>query len=148
MAKQILFDEKARQKFLEEKNVPLPEEYVFHGDYSRRSARLAAEHFLKVKERPTAIFAASDDMALELIAAFLEKGIKIPRDISILGFDDNPACLYSPVALTTLRQPLFKMAEDAVRILNAIISGKNKEKNKIILSPELVIRESCAAPKE
>ena len=136
------------KKFLENKNMPLSQEYIYEGDYSRRCARIAAEQFFKLKNPPTAIFAASDEMALETMAFLLERNIKVPQDISIIGFDDNPACLYSPVALTTIRQPLFKMAEDSVRLLSSIIQGKNKSPGKIVLPPELVLRESCGSPKK
>ena len=129
---------------LEKKKIPLPKEYIYQGDYSRRSARFATEQFLELKERPTAIFAASDDMALEAIAVILENGLKVPEDISVIGFDDNPACLYGPVALTTIKQPLFKMAEDGITILNDIIAGKHKKTTKDVLIPELIVRESCA----
>lgn len=137
------------KKFLEKKNVGLPKEYVYIGDYSRRSARIGVEQFLKFEtsKRPTAIFAASDDMALEIIASVMEAGLKVPGDISVIGFDDNPACLYGPVGLTTMRQPLFKMAEDSVRLLHSLVTGKQKNKVRTILPPELVIRESCNAPR-
>lgn len=135
------------KEMLKAKDVPLREEYVYKGDYSRRCARIAAEQFLALKTPPTAIFAASDDMALEVIAVALEKGLKVPEDLSVIGFDDNPSAIYGPVGLTTIKQPLFKMAEDAVRYLNAIVSGKRNTPAKIILSPELVTRESCSYPK-
>ena len=133
---------------LEKKSIALPKEYVYQGDYSRQSARFAIEQFLKLKNPPTAVFAASDEMALEIIAFIYEKGLKVPDDISIVGFDDNPASLYGPVAVTTIRQPLFQMAEKAVRHLNSIISRKKNNKEKIILAPELVIRDSCSSPKK
>lgn len=132
---------------LKKKDIPLREEYVYKGDYSRRCARIATEQFLNLKNPPTAIFACSDDMALEAIAVILEKGMKIPDDISIVGFDDNPASIYGPIGLTTVKQPLFKMAEDAVKYLNAIVSGKKNAPAKILLSPDLVTRESCGSPK-
>ena len=135
------------KNFLEKKGFPLTKEYVYVGDYSRRSARQAVEQFLKLEKPPTAIFAASDDMALETMAAIIENGLKVPDDISVVGFDDNPACLYGPVGLTTMRQPLFKMAEDAVRLLHNIINGKQTTTARIILPPELVVRESCNTPK-
>ncbi len=136
------------KNFLQSKSIPLPDEYIFQGDYSRRSARLGMEKFLSLKELPTAIFAASDEMALEAIAAILERGLKVPENFSVIGFDDNPACLYGPVALTTIKQPLFRMAEDSVKVLNSSILGKENGKTKILLPPELVIRESCAALKK
>ncbi|HOW35266.1 MAG TPA: LacI family DNA-binding transcriptional regulator [Candidatus Omnitrophota bacterium] len=132
---------------LEKKGITLRDEYIYKGDYSRRCARSAVEEFLSLKNPPTAIFAASDDMALEAIEVVMEKRLKVPQDISIIGFDDNPSALYGPIGLTTIRQPLFKMAEEAVRYLNAIVAGKKTTPAKIILSPDLVTRESCSGPK-
>lgn len=134
-------------KFLSSKKAEPKGNFIHKGDYSRRSARIAIEKFLGLKERPTAIFAASDEMALEIIAAILESGLKVPDDISVIGFDDNPACLYGPVSVTTIKQPLFQMAEESVRHLNAILSGKSKKLVKKVLTPELIVRESCAAAK-
>ncbi|MCA9406606.1 MAG: substrate-binding domain-containing protein, partial [Candidatus Omnitrophica bacterium] len=133
------------KKHLDKKNIDLPDEYVFKGDYSRRCARNAIEQFLALSNPPTAIFAASDEMALEVIATLLEKGKKVPEDMSIVGFDDNPSCLYGPVGLTTIRQPLFEMAEESVKTLNAIVNEKLEGSQKKILEPDLVIRESCAS---
>ncbi len=128
------------------KGLDLPTEYVYSGDYSRRCARSAAEYFLGLNVPPTAIFAASDEMALEIIAVYLEKGRRVPEDISVIGFDDNPACLFGPVGVTTIRQPLFQMAESAVRNLNRIMkdAASFPQLYQKVLSPELVIRESCA----
>ena len=103
--------------------------------------------FLSLKNPPTAIFAASDDMALETIAVLMERGLKVPQDVSVVGFDDNPAAIYGPVSLTTVKQPLFQMAEDAVKYLNSFVSGKKRVPTKVILIPKLIIRESCANPK-
>ena len=132
------------QEALKAKQVELPETYVFRGDYSRRCARIAAEEFFGLPEPPTAIFAASDEMALEAVTLIMEKGLRVPEDVSVIGFDDNPACLFGPVALTTIKQPLFKMAEDSVHLLSTIMEGKGKVKQQIVLTPELVVRESCA----
>ncbi len=133
--------------YLKKKGMPLEQEYFYEGDYSRRSARLAAESFFSLDKPPTAVFAASDEMALEVMAVASEKGLKIPQDVSIIGFDDNPACLYGAIALTTIRQPLFQMAEDSVRVLNSILQDKQSGPKKTMLAPELVLRDSCAAPK-
>lgn len=135
------------KKALQSKKVPWVDEYLCKGDYSRRSARVATEQFMALKNPPTAIFAASDDMALEVIGTLMEKGLKIPQDISVIGFDDNPAAIYGPVGLTTIKQPLFQMAEDSVKYLNAIVSGKKRTPTKVVLIPKLIIRESCSNPK-
>lgn len=135
------------KNMLKKKGISFKEQYVYEGDYSRRSARAGLEKFLALgNDRPTAIFVASDDMALEIINAAVEKGLKVPKDLSVVGFDDNPSGLYSSVSLTTIRQPLFKMAEEAVRQLNAIVAGRRHAAVQQVLLPELVVRESCAAP--
>ncbi len=126
-------------------NLEFRPDYVFKTDYSRGQARLAAEKLIKMPQPPTAVFVASDSMALEVMAVARELGRKIPSDLSIVGFDDNPSGLYGPVALTTVRQPLIKMAEESVKELNLLISHKDKahQAKKILLPTELVIRESC-----
>lgn len=135
------------RKALLGRGVPVREEYFYEGDYSRRCARLAGEQFLALSEWPTAIFAASDEMALELMAVIMEKGLKVPEDISVIGYDDNPAGLYGAIGLTTMRQPLFQMAENAVRHLHALVMGKKKTTAKVVMTPELIIRDSCCPPK-
>ncbi len=134
------------KSILEKKNISVVSEYIIEGDYSRRSARTASEKLMALQNPPTAIFAASDDMALEVITVAMEKGLRIPQDLSVIGFDDNPAAIYGSVALTTIKQPLFSMAEQAVKALNAIIAGKKKAPVQILLAPELIVRDSCAPP--
>jgi len=132
------------QEALRAKNISIREDYIIKTDYSRGKARIAAENLLAMSDGPTAIFVASDSMALEVMAVALEKGKRIPEDLSIVGFDDNPTSLYGPVALTTVRQPLIKMGEEAVKRLELLMSGKAKNIQKIYLPAQLVIRDSCA----
>lgn len=132
------------KRALKKNKIPLLEGYIFKTDYSRGQARLAAEKLLKMPDRATAVFVASDSMALEVMAVAKEIGKKIPEDLSIVGFDDNPSGLYGPVALTTVRQPLIRMAEDSVKELNLLMNQKKKMPVKRVYLPaELVIRESC-----
>lgn len=134
------------QKALKQHGIDPQPDYVVKGDYSRRAARQAAEKFFSLDNPPTAIFAASDDMALEIISVAMENGIKVPEDISIIGFDDNPAGIFGPVGLTTIKQPLFSMAEEAVKVVYEIMNGKQKGLVHKVLSPDLIVRESCAQP--
>jgi len=129
---------------LKEKKIHVKDEYILKGDYSPRSAREAAEKILSFKPCPSAIFVASDDMAEEAISLIIEKGLKVPEHISIIGFDDSPSALYGPVTLTTIKQPLFKMCQEAVNELNLIMTGKKKSPIKRTLPTELIIRESCS----
>ncbi|MFA5090890.1 MAG: LacI family DNA-binding transcriptional regulator [Candidatus Omnitrophota bacterium] len=145
-----LITQAASQRFegyrqaLYKNNIPLRDEYVLKTDYSRGQARLAAESLFKMPKPPSAVFVASDSMALEVMAVARELGKKIPRDLSIVGFDDNPSGLYGPVALTTVRQPLALMAQNSVKELSLLMQkDKSAKPKKIILPTELVIRESC-----
>ncbi len=132
------------KKALKKHNIPLNENYIFKTDYSRGRARQAAEKLIKMVDAPTAVFVASDAMALEVIAVAKESGKEVPRDLSVIGFDDNPSGLYGPVSLTTVRQPLVKMAQESVKELSILMNSKTKTAAKKILLPaELVIRESC-----
>ena len=129
---------------LKKHNIPVKEDYILKTDYSRGQARSAAEALFRMPNPPTAVFVASDSMALEVMTLAREMGKNIPNDLSIVGFDDNPSGLYGPVALTTIRQPLIKMAEEGVKELNRLMtSAKGTQVKKIILPTELVVRESC-----
>ncbi|MFH0739201.1 MAG: LacI family DNA-binding transcriptional regulator [Candidatus Omnitrophota bacterium] len=132
------------EKALKKNKIELNQEYTFKTDYSRGQARQAAEKLIQMPSPATAVFVASDSMALEVMAVARELGKDIPKDLSIVGFDDNPSGLYGPVALTTIRQPLVRMAQEGVKELNsAMHSDKKVPIKRIVLPTELVIRESC-----
>ncbi len=131
------------KRALEKNNIKLRKDYIFETDYSRGQARSAAERLIKSVDPASAVFVASDAMALEVMAVARELGKNIPDDLSIVGFDDNPSGLYGPVGLTTVRQPLIRMAEESVKELNRLIVLKKNALKKILLPAELIIRESC-----
>jgi LacI family transcriptional regulator len=131
------------KRALEKNSIAVRQDYIFETDYSRGAARSAAEKLIKAPDPATAVFVASDAMALEVMAVARELGKNIPNDLSIVGFDDNPSGLYGPVGLTTVRQPLIRMAEESVKELNRLIGLGKKASKKILLPAELVIRESC-----
>ena len=136
------------KRALKKNKIEFDRNYIFKTDYSRGEARLAAEKLVKMQEPASAVFVASDSMALEVMNVAKEGGLQLPRDLSIVGFDDNPSGLYGPVALTTVRQPLIKMAEGSVKKLNLLMEGKKKTGiEKVLLPTELVIRESCQSPR-
>lgn len=131
------------KRALKKNGIEIRDDYIFRTDYSRGQARSAAEALVKAPDPATAVFVASDSMALEVMAVARELGRNIPDDLSIVGFDDNPSGLYGPVALTTVRQPLIRMAEESVKELNRLIGLKKNAPKRILLPTELVIRESC-----
>ncbi|MDP1854078.1 MAG: substrate-binding domain-containing protein [Candidatus Omnitrophota bacterium] len=118
--------------------------YIRTGNFLRTPAHQAAQTLLTLRERPSAIFAASDIMALEVISVAKEKKIKVPQDLSVVGFDDNPLAEYSSVGLTTVRQPITEMGRLAVENLYNIVTGKTRDLPvKILLPTELIQRKSC-----
>ncbi len=96
----------------------------------------------------TALFAYNDISALGAMRAFQEAGLRVPEDISVIGFDDIQGAAYSTPSLTTVRQPLAHMGRLAAQTLLARIEGEKDSSPEILIEPELVVRKSTAeAPK-
>jgi LacI family transcriptional regulator len=104
---------------------------------------------LLARKRPfTALFAYNDISAIGAIRAFQEQGLRVPQDISVMGFDDIPGAAFHFPSITTVRQPLSRMGQVAAQSLLERIEGKEKYPAEIAIEPELVVRESTAtAPK-
>jgi len=126
------------------KSICVPRNYITFGDFLRTPARNAAKKLLKLKNRPTAIFAASDVMALELIDVAKEFGLNVPDNLSVIGFDDNPLNATSSVSLTTVFQPLVEMGRIGAENLRQISLGKVMLPVKITLPTKLIRRQSIA----
>jgi DNA-binding LacI/PurR family transcriptional regulator len=100
---------------------------------------------LLAKRKPfTAIFAYNDISAIGAIRAIQEQGLRVPQDISVLGFDDIPGAAFHMPSLTTVRQPLNRMGEVAAETLLERIEGNREYPSEIAVEPELVVRESTA----
>jgi len=120
---------------------------VFAGDYLPETGRVAAQKILFLQERPTAIFAFNDLMAMGAMRVLAERGLSVPAEIAIMGFDDIPLCQYTNPTLTTMRQPLEKMGSLAVDLLLQRIRSEDHYKAKHVrLQPELIIRDSTGRP--
>ncbi len=124
--------------------IPINDKYIKVGSFMRTPAREAAEKLLRLKDRPTAVFAASDVMALELMDLAKKQALRIPQDLSVVGFDDNPIHTYSSVELTTIGQPLMEMGRLALENLNQIVLRKANIPFKMLLPTKLIKRDSCA----
>jgi DNA-binding LacI/PurR family transcriptional regulator len=114
----------------------------------RTPARAAAEKILKLKDRPTAIFAASDVMALEVLDEAYRKHLKVPEDLSIIGFDNNPLSEMGTVKLSTVSQPLLEMGRLGAEQLGQITKGKLRLPSKTVLPTKLLLRDTTAACRE
>lgn len=130
---------------LEQAGIAYDAQLVVRGDFSFASGARAAEKLLHLPERqrPTAIFAANDHMAMGAIKYLAEHGIAVPQQMAVVGFDDlAPAAYFSP-SLTTVRQPVEESGRQAAELLIGRIQGAVRESREIILKTELVVRESC-----
>lgn len=115
----------------------VPLELVRQGEFTAQSGRHAAEDLLELSEPPTAIFASNDEMATGVISCALERGIAIPGQLSVCGFDNSPVASLMWPSITTINQPLAAMVEAAVdQLLNP------RRARKIEIELGLVIRQS------
>lgn len=131
---------------LEEAGVGVDNDLIFPGRYTFGSGFDAAEEIMRLSEPPTAVFALSDRMALGAIRAFESHGIRVPGDISVIGFDNSPGAELATPALTTIAQPLSDMGRLAVRTLRDIAAGHSATSTRIKLVTSLVIRSSTGSP--
>jgi DNA-binding LacI/PurR family transcriptional regulator len=119
-------------------------EYVRHAGFDQGAARRRMLELLDLPEPPTAVFVCSDRMALGVYEALAERGLSVPDDLSVVGFDDLPEARWTTPALTTIRQPLSEMAATALRLLVRMMEGDRPENTRTELSTRLVQRESTA----
>jgi len=127
--------------------ISVPRSYTTFGDFLRTPARNAAKKLLNLKNRPTAVFAASDVMALELMDVAKNMGLRVPEDLSVIGFDNNPLASSSPVSLTTVFQPLTEMGRLGAENLSRISLGKAALPVKLTLPTKLIKRKSITQVK-
>lgn len=127
---------------LEEAGIPVDPALILEGGYRAASATVGARALLELTDRPTAVFAANDLTALEMIRVAAERGLSTPRDLSVVGFDDIPDAAAGSPALTTVRQPLTDMGGAAVRVLLSMLAGGEPE--HIRMRAELIVRGSTA----
>jgi DNA-binding LacI/PurR family transcriptional regulator len=130
---------------LERAQLPFREEYVVEGDFYEPTGYSGMERLLKLVPPPEAVFCASDTMALGAIRAAHAAGLRVPKDIAVVGFDDAPFASMLTPALTTVRQDKLGLGAAACEALISIITKTSEEPPVVILSTELVVRESCGA---
>lgn len=119
------------------------------GDYSYRSALSAAEALLARRRPPTAIFASNDDMAAAVVSVAHRRGLSVPEDLSVVGFDDTSAATTVWPELTTIHQPIAAMADRAVALLLRSLRGNTRSTAAMddqVIAHRLVKRGSVAAP--
>jgi DNA-binding LacI/PurR family transcriptional regulator len=133
------------QKALEEAGIAIDPRLHRHGDHGRYEAERLASEMLRLREPPTAIFAASDTQALGVLEAARALGLRVPEDLSVIGYDDVEFADY--VGLTTVRQQLFESGQVGLQLLLDAISDPTREPACVQMQSELVIRSTTAPPK-
>lgn len=131
---------------LEAVGVSVDDNLIRQGDFLHESGFTGAGALLDLPEPPTAIFASSDTMALGAYEAARLRGVRIPGDLSIVGFDDLPESRWSSPPLTTIRQPLSEMGMLAARTALRLARGERIETPRVELATDLVVRDSTAPP--
>ncbi|WP_327123351.1 LacI family DNA-binding transcriptional regulator [Streptomyces sp. NBC_01727] len=132
---------------METAGLPLDPALVREGEFSHEDGYSAGLELLRLPEPPTAIFAGNDLQALGVYEAARELGLRIPEDLSVVGFDDLPLTRWIGPPLTTVRQPLIEMAETAARLVLDLSRGQQPATTRVDLATNLVVRSSTAAPR-
>jgi LacI family transcriptional regulator len=127
--------------------LPIEEHLVREANWQIDGGLEQARCLLRLPEPPTAIFAFNDNMAIGVMQAAHEAGLSIPRDLSIVGFDDVELSSVFVPSLTTVRQPLQEMGRVAVDLLHRLIGGQTLEAARLELATRLVVRCSTAPPR-
>ncbi len=122
------------------------EDLEVEGDFNEESGYRAGGEILRMQPRPTAVFAANDAMAVGLLSALQEAGLRVPEDIAVAGFDDIPIARFLTPPLTTVRLAIAELGDLAVqRLLQALSRGEDRERQHEVLPTTLVVRGSCGA---
>nr|WP_062341133.1 LacI family DNA-binding transcriptional regulator [Herbidospora sakaeratensis] len=127
---------------LDRAGLPVPDGHLRHGAFTDVAGHADMLALLDLAEPPTAVFAASDQQAFGVYEALRERGLSVPGDVSVVGFDDVPVARWVSPPLTTVRQPIFEMASMAVRLLLRLIDGEPIDSPRVELATRLVTRES------
>lgn len=121
--------------------------YIFEGTFFQQDGFAGASALLDLPKPPTAIFASNDVMAMGAIDAIRSRGLRVPEDISVIGFDDIPQASLIHPSLTTISQPLEKMGRVATQMLIDLLQNPDKKADRIELPTQLVVRDSCSPPR-
>ncbi|SNT15859.1 LacI family transcriptional regulator [Asanoa hainanensis] len=129
---------------LEAAGVPVPDEYQHTGDFRYQDGITGGAALLDLPHRPTAVFAGSDETAAGVIEAARARGLRVPDDLSVVGFDDTEVARLSSPPLTTVRQPLREMGGVALRTALRLAAGEKLDSHHVELATELIVRGSTA----
>ncbi|MET3926271.1 LacI family DNA-binding transcriptional regulator [Devosia sp. 2618] len=134
--------EKGYRAALDGHGMPVDPRLILDGDGTTESGRAAAEHMFVRDVLPTAFFCVNDATALGVIIALTARRYDLPREFSVMGFDDISFASFVSPSLTTMKQPRLKIGEEAMDLLLALLEGKPPKQNEVLLRAELIVRNS------
>ncbi len=134
---------KGYKNILKKYGLPFKDEYIIYGDFNKETAFENSKKLLELDNRPTAIFSSDDYMALGVIEQIKNFGLSVPKDISVIGFDNIEIGEFSKPALTTVKQPMYEIGKTSSEALLSLIKQVKKSPIRLMLKTELVIRESA-----
>lgn len=134
----------AYEATLREHGLPIRENYVLSGEFIKQTAYEETLRLLRSGQLPTALFSANDDMAVAAMEAFKENGIRIPEDISLIGFDDVPVAAQLVPSLSSVRLPIYDMSKEAVQRIVSLCEQEHASFSTVSYPTQLMIRQSCA----
>lgn len=130
------------KKALESAGIPYQEDLVRIGNYRYESGVEAMKYFLGLKKRPTAVFSATDEMAIGAIHSIQDEGLKVPDDFSVISVDNIRMASMVRPQLTTVAQPMYDLGAVAMRLLTKLMKKENVENPRVILPHETILRLS------
>jgi LacI family transcriptional regulator len=133
----------AYQQVLRDRGWPQDPQWIVQGDYAEQGGERAMEALLALSRPPRAVFAANDQMAIGAIDAARGRGLSVPGDVAVVGFDDLPVAAYIHPGLTTVRRSVRESGELAVQLLVRRIEQADAPVEHVVLPTELVVRRSC-----
>ena len=125
----------------------LDADLVVHSDWRLPWGTAAAHRLLELPEPPTAIFGFNDNVAIGALHAAHERGLKVPDDLSVVGFDDTHQAVIVTPRLTSVSQPLAEMGRMGVSLLLRLLEGQRLDALRVELATRLVVRDSTAPPR-
>ncbi|AAZ25692.1 LacI family DNA-binding transcriptional regulator [Colwellia psychrerythraea] len=135
---------KGYQNALAEYNISVDDTFFEQGYFTFESGEISARRLLSLKNRPSAIFASNDYMAAAVLKVAAQKQIKVPQELSIVGYDDTPVSKQIWPALTTVRQPIRDISSHATKKLIAQLNKCSFDEVKTLFECQLVVRESTS----
>ncbi|MDF4804963.1 substrate-binding domain-containing protein, partial [Vibrio parahaemolyticus] len=130
------------RRAMAEAKLPINEDWILEGNFECDTAVLVADKIAAMEKRPTAVFCFNDTMALGLMSRLQQNGIKVPDDVSVIGYDNIELAEYFSPPLTTIHQPKRRVGKNAFEILLERIKDKEHEKRVFEMQPEIVIRNT------